>query len=45
MEIVNAALAAIILVIITMTIRGWIRSLRDAREDLRKQSRRRKLYK
>ncbi len=44
MDILNAALAAIMLVIITMTIRDWIRSLRDAREDLRKQRRRRKFY-
>jgi hypothetical protein len=45
MAIFNAALAAIMLVIITMTIRDWIRSLKNAREDLRKQSRRRKFYK
>ncbi len=45
MEIFNAAIAAIMLVIITMTIRDWIRSLKNAREDLRKQRRRRKFYK
>jgi hypothetical protein len=44
MDILNAALAAIMLVIITMTIRDWIRSLKNAREDLRKQRRRRKFY-
>jgi hypothetical protein len=45
MDILNAALAAIMLVIITMTIRDWIRALKNAREDLRKQRRRRKFYK
>ncbi len=45
MDIFNAALAAIMLVIITMTIRDWVRSLKNAREDLRKQRQRRKFYK
>jgi len=45
MDILNAALAAIMLVIITMTIRDWIRALKNAREDLHKQRRRRKFYK
>ena len=45
MDILNAALAAIMLVIVTMTIRDWIRALKNAREDLRKQRQRRKFYK
>ena len=45
MDIFNATLAAMMLVIVTMTIRDWIRALRRAREERRKQLERLKFYK
>jgi hypothetical protein len=45
MDIFNAALAAIIFVIITMTVREWIRSIREAYEERRKQREKMKLRK
>lgn len=45
MNIMNAALAAIMLVIITMTVRDWIQALKEAREEQRKQRQRMKFYK
>jgi len=44
MDILNAALAAIIMVIVTNTIRDWIRALRKAREEDRKKRQRMKYY-
>ena len=45
MHIFNAALAALMLVIITMTIRDWVRSLKEAHEERRKQREKMKYYK
>ncbi len=45
MDIFNAALAALMLVIITMTVRDWIRALKEAREERRKQREKMKFYK
>ena len=45
MDIFNAALGAIMLVIVTMTIRDWIRAIKKAREEQRKQRQSMKYYK
>lgn len=45
MNIFNAALAALMLVIITMTVRDWIRALKEAREERRKRREKMKFYK
>jgi hypothetical protein len=45
MDIFNAALGALMLVIVTMSIRAWIRALREAYEERRKQRERMKFYK
>lgn len=45
MDILNAALAALMLVMVTMTIRDWIRAIREARAEERKKRQRGKLYK
>lgn len=45
MDILNAVLAAMMLVIVTMTIRDWVRAIKKAREEQRKQRERRKFYK
>jgi hypothetical protein len=45
MNIFNAALAALMLVIVTMTIRDWIRAIKKSREERRKQRQRMKYYK
>ena len=45
MDILNAALAALMLVIVTMTIRDWVRAIREAREERRKLRQRMKYYK
>jgi len=44
MDILNAALAAIMLVIVTMTIRDWIQAIKRGREEEHKQRRRMKYY-
>jgi hypothetical protein len=45
MDIFNAALAAIMLLIVTMTVRNWIRAIKEGREEQRKQRQRMKFYK
>jgi dsRNA-specific ribonuclease len=45
MDIFNAALGAIMLVIVTMTVRDWIRAIKESREERRKQHQRMKYYK
>lgn len=45
MDIFNAALAALMLVIITMTVRDWIQALREANEERRKRREKMKYYK
>ena len=45
MDVFNAALAALMLVIITITIRDWIKALREAREEQRKRREKMKFYK
>ena len=45
MDIFNAALGALMLVIITMTIRDWIRALWEAKEERRKRREKMKFYK
>ncbi len=45
MNIMNAALAAIMLVIVTTTVMSWIRALKEAREERHKQRQRMKFYK
>lgn len=45
MNIINAVLAAIMLVIVTMTVRDWIRVLKKARDEWRKQRERTKFHK
>jgi dsRNA-specific ribonuclease len=44
MDILNAVLAAIMLVIVTNTIRSWIRAIKQAREEEQKKRRRMKYY-
>ena len=44
MEIFNAAIAAIILVIVTMTIRDWIKAIVRGREEERERRRKMKYY-
>lgn len=44
MSILNAVLAAIMLVIVTNTIRDWVRAIREAREEERRKRRRMKYY-
>ncbi len=45
MDVFNAALGALMLVIITMTIRDWIKALKEAREEQRKRREKMKFYK
>jgi phenylpyruvate tautomerase PptA (4-oxalocrotonate tautomerase family) len=45
MNILNAALSAIMLVIVTMTIRDWIRAIKEAREEQREKRAKMKFYK
>ena len=45
MNIFNAVLSAIMLVIVTMTIGDWIRSIKRGREEQRKQRQKMKFYK
>ena len=44
MDIFNAALAALILVIVTMTIRDWVRAIIRGREEEQKRRRKMKYY-
>ena len=44
MEIFNAAIAAVMLVIVTMTIRDWIKAIRRGREEERERRRKMKYY-
>jgi hypothetical protein len=44
MSILNAALAAIMLVIVTTTIMDWIRAIKSGREEERKQRAKMKYY-
>ena len=44
MSILNMVLAALMLVIVTNTIRDWIRAIREAREAERKKRQRMKYY-
>jgi len=45
MNIFNAALAAIMMVIVTMTVRDWIKAIKESREERRKQRQRMRYYK
>ncbi len=45
MDVFNAALAALILVIITMTIQDWVRALKEANAERRKRREKMKYYK
>jgi hypothetical protein len=45
MNILNAAFAAISLVIVTMTIRDWVQAIREAYEERRKKRDKMKFYK
>lgn len=44
MDIFNAALAALMLVIVTMTIRDWIKAIIRGREEERERRRKMKYY-
>ncbi len=45
MDMFNAALAALMLMVITVTIWDWIRALKEANEERRKQREKMKYYK
>ncbi len=45
MDIFNAALGALMLLIVTITIRDWVRALKEANEERRKRREKMKYYK
>ena len=44
MDFFNAALAAVMLVMVTMTVRDWIKAIKAGREEERKQRARMRFY-